>query len=166
MYKICVGISFLFIIIGVFVKLYTLIDDSMISSYQKTRCDMLMFFIGMFFCLAYKIFVGFDHVWIVDLESTIENLIKTCDNPSFMFKISKYLHVILAHCQVLNLILAFLMIKVKSTNDILQEFSKVTHLLKASIFQRYKGANTSSEQKAFEKLQNTVWAEVMNSSSN
>ena len=72
-YKVCVLIPSLFVSIGVFVKLYKLIDASVIEDYQKTRRDMLMFFIGMFLCLLYKIFRNFDYYYFdhVDLDVTM-----------------------------------------------------------------------------------------------
>ena len=46
-----------------------------------------------------------------------------------------------------SLIFAFIIVRVKSSQDILQGVSKLDHLLKVSVFQKYK--NTQKEERKF-----------------
>ena len=97
---------------------------------------MLIFFVSMFACVLYKLFVNFDYYYFDDINLSISlvDLEKFCNNTSSTFMITKYLHVLQDHCQIVNIILIWIMIKLKSSQDILQGVSKLNNLIKTSIF--------------------------------
>ena len=90
----------------------------------------------MFACVLYKLFVNFDYYYFDDINLNISlvQLEKFCNNTSLTFMITKYLHVLQDHSQIVNITHIWIMIKLKSSQDILQGVSKLNNLIKTSIF--------------------------------